>query len=129
MGKKFQTCAFYLNNFASNIIKEKKESMLRSIINQELKEENSDKKQKPRILLDYLFESSHEGRKYSEQDIRDKINTMVITGSDTSAVTISFVLLMLATFPHIQILYLHSATPTILVSQQKVMVEGENVDC
>ncbi|XP_035742921.1 cytochrome P450 4C1-like, partial [Vespa mandarinia] len=100
MGKKFHTCASYLNNYASNIIKEKKESMLRSIINQELKEENSE--QRPRRLLDYLFESSHEGRKYSEQDIRDEINTMVIAGSDTSAVTISFVLLMLATFPHIQ---------------------------
>ncbi|XP_046829944.1 cytochrome P450 4C1-like isoform X2 [Vespa crabro] len=100
MGKKFHTCASYLNNVASNIIKEKKEFMLRSIINQELKEENSE--QKPRILLDYLFESSHEGRKYSEQDIRDEINTMVIAGSDTSAITISFVLLMLATFPHIQ---------------------------
>ncbi|XP_047361038.1 cytochrome P450 4C1-like [Vespa velutina] len=100
MGKKFQTCASYLNDIASNIIKEKKESMLRSIIKRELKEENSE--QNPRILLDYLFESSHEGRKYSEQDIRDEINTMVIAGSDTSAVTISFVLLMLATFPHIQ---------------------------
>ncbi|KAL2732085.1 cytochrome P450 4C1-like isoform X1 [Vespula squamosa] len=65
---------------------------------------------KPCSFLDVLFESSHEDGKYSEQDIRDEINTFVIAeevsmsfqGSDTSATTISFVLLMLATFPDIQ---------------------------
>nr|KAF7398306.1 hypothetical protein H0235_016314 [Vespula pensylvanica] len=98
MGKKFQTCLFYLDNVTSNIIKRKKESMLRSIINKT----QQSSEQKPRILLDFLFESSHDGGKYSEQDIRDEINTIVIAGSDTSATTISFVLLMLATFPDIQ---------------------------
>ncbi|XP_043682421.1 cytochrome P450 4C1-like isoform X3 [Vespula pensylvanica] len=83
---------------AQRIIKRKKESMLRSIINKT----QQSSEQKPRILLDFLFESSHDGGKYSEQDIRDEINTIVIAGSDTSATTISFVLLMLATFPDIQ---------------------------
>ncbi|KAF7383159.1 hypothetical protein HZH68_015008 [Vespula germanica] len=123
MGKKFQTCLFYLDNVTSNIIKEKKESMLRSIINKTQQSSGNNKhtmqfyflsflisikilfifqEQKPRILLDFFFESSHDGGKYSEQDIRDEINTIVIAGSDTSATTISFVLLMLATFPDIQ---------------------------
>nr|XP_050866027.1 cytochrome P450 4C1-like isoform X3 [Vespula vulgaris] len=83
---------------AQRIIKEKKESMLRSIINKT----QQSSEQKSRILLDFLFELSHDGGKYSEQDIRDEINTIVIAGSDTSATTISFVLLMLATFPDIQ---------------------------
>ncbi|KAL2732120.1 cytochrome P450 4C1-like isoform X1 [Vespula squamosa] len=52
---------------------EKKESMLRSTINKT--QESSE--QKPNILPDFLFEASHDG-KYSEQDIRDKINKIAI---------------------------------------------------
>ncbi|KAF7383156.1 hypothetical protein HZH68_015005 [Vespula germanica] len=59
--------------------------------------------EKPTFLLDFLFESLHEGGKYLEQDIRDEINTIAIGGSNTSVITISFVLLMLATFPDIQL--------------------------
>ncbi|XP_043682415.1 cytochrome P450 4C1-like isoform X1 [Vespula pensylvanica] len=100
VGKKLRTCLSCLDNITSNIIKEKKESMLKSKLNRELTEENSE--QKPSFLQNLLFESFHEDVKYSEQDIRDEINTIVIAGSDTTATTISFVLLMLATFPDIQ---------------------------
>ncbi|XP_046828268.1 cytochrome P450 4C1-like [Vespa crabro] len=61
------------------------------------------KKFQLKTLLDSLFESSYEGEKYSEQDIRDEINTIVIPESETSATTISFIILMLATFPKIQV--------------------------
>lgn len=86
------------------IIKEKKVSWLSSNINRELTEENKGKnkeytfhnilfqnfsfipnrflfifqEQKRTTLLDFLFESSYEGEKYSEQDIRDEINTFAI---------------------------------------------------
>ncbi|XP_046828273.1 cytochrome P450 4C1-like [Vespa crabro] len=69
-------------------------------INRELTEGNLEPKL--RTLLDLLFELSHERGKYSEQGIRDEMNTIIIPGSGTSATTISFVLLMLATFPEIQ---------------------------
>ncbi|KAL2749258.1 cytochrome P450 4C1-like isoform X1 [Vespula maculifrons] len=46
--------------------------------------------EKPTFLLDFLFESLHEGRKYLEQDIRDEINTIAIGGSNTSVTAISF---------------------------------------
>ncbi|XP_047368006.1 cytochrome P450 4V2-like [Vespa velutina] len=72
--KKYQACLSYLNNFTNKL----------------------------RTLLDFLFELSHERGKYSEQDIRDERNTIIIAGSETSATAISFVLLMLATFPEIQ---------------------------
>ncbi|XP_046828269.1 cytochrome P450 4C1-like [Vespa crabro] len=70
-------------------------------INRELTEGNLEPKL--RTLLDFLFELSHEWEKYSEQDIRDEMNTIIIAGSETSATIISFVLLMLATFPDIQV--------------------------
>ncbi|XP_046828265.1 cytochrome P450 4A14-like [Vespa crabro] len=72
---------------------QKRESLLRSNINRELIAKN----------LDSLFESSYEGEIYSEQDIRDEINTIVIPESEISATTISFIILMLATFPKIQV--------------------------
>lgn len=89
--------------------------------------------QNPIVFLDLLFESSHEEGKYSQQDIRDEINTMIIAviliyyifykvgllnkieekylfffqGSDTTTTTISFVFLMLASFPDIQVRTYH----------------------
>ncbi|XP_047367681.1 cytochrome P450 4C1-like [Vespa velutina] len=99
-GKKFQTCLAYLDNVTNKIIKEKMESMLRSKINRELTAEKLGQKQK--TLFDFLFELSNEGEVYTEKDIRDEMNTIIIAGSETSATTISFVLLMLATFPEIQ---------------------------
>ncbi|XP_046828154.1 cytochrome P450 4C1-like isoform X1 [Vespa crabro] len=99
-GNKFQASLAYLDNITNKIIKEKMESMLRSKINRQLTAEKLGQKQK--TLLDSLFESSYEGEIYSEQDIRDEMNTIIIAGSETSATTISFVLLMLATFPEIQ---------------------------
>ncbi|KAL2713216.1 cytochrome P450 4C1-like isoform X1 [Vespula squamosa] len=63
MGKKFRTCIAYLHNITSNIIKEKKESVLRNKFNREYKEENSDhislfmfQEEKPSFLLDFSFE-------------------------------------------------------------------------
>ncbi|XP_043682422.1 cytochrome P450 4C1-like [Vespula pensylvanica] len=100
IGKKFQKCLSCMDNITSNIMKKKKESISRNKINPELTKENS--VQNPRVFLDLLFESSHEEGKYSQQDIRDEINTMIIAGSDTTTTTISFVFLMLASFPDIQ---------------------------
>ncbi|KAL2713217.1 cytochrome P450 4C1-like isoform X1 [Vespula squamosa] len=99
IGKKFQKCLSCMDNVTNNIMKKKEESILENKINRKLTEENSEN---PRVFLDLLFESSHEEEEYSKQDIRDEINTMIIAGSDTITTTISFVLLMLATFPDIQ---------------------------
>ncbi|XP_046828275.1 cytochrome P450 4C1-like [Vespa crabro] len=75
-------------------------SMLRSKINQELTAEKLG--QKLKTLLHILFVLSHEGEVYTEKDIRDEMNTILLAGSETTATTISFVLLMLASFPEIQ---------------------------
>ncbi|XP_047368010.1 cytochrome P450 4C1-like [Vespa velutina] len=99
-GKKFQACLAYLDNITNKIIKEKMESILRCKINQQLTAEQLGQKQK--TLFDFLFELSNEGEVYTEKDIRDEMNTILLAGSETSATTISFVLLMLATFPEIQ---------------------------
>ncbi|XP_046828217.1 cytochrome P450 4C1-like isoform X1 [Vespa crabro] len=99
-GKKFQACLAYMDNVSNKIIKEKRESMLRSKINRQLTAEKLGQKQK--TLLDFLLETSHEEEGYTEKDIRDEMNTILLAGSETTATTISFVLLMLASFPEIQ---------------------------
>ncbi|KAL2749267.1 cytochrome P450 4C1-like isoform X3 [Vespula maculifrons] len=71
---------------------------------------------KPSFLFNFLFESSHEGGKYSEEDIRDEINITTI-GSDTSATTISFVLLMFATFHQIRPVFAREITQDIKAQQ------------
>ncbi|XP_043500833.1 cytochrome P450 4C1-like [Polistes fuscatus] len=53
-------------------------------------------------FLDAIFKSFYETGEYSEADIHDEINTLVFTGSDTTATTVTFLFLMLATFPDIQ---------------------------
>ncbi|XP_046832104.1 cytochrome P450 4C1-like isoform X2 [Vespa crabro] len=100
-GKKFHASLAYRDNITNKIIKEKMESMLRSKINRELTAEKLGQKRK--ILSDFLFELSHEGKVYTEEDTRDKMNTIMIAGSETSAIIISFVLLMFATFTEIQL--------------------------
>ncbi|XP_046828259.1 cytochrome P450 4C1-like [Vespa crabro] len=99
-GMKFQACVACLDNVTNRMMKEKMESMLTSKINRELTTEKLGQKQK--TLFDFLFELSNEGEVYTEKDIRDEMNTIIIAGSETSATTISFVLLMLATFREIQ---------------------------
>lgn len=95
-------CIYYF--LFGKIIKERKKSMVRSAIKQEMKQESSGKnnyytrnaillfmfvytnkrslfilqEEKPRTFLDILFESLHEEEKYSEQYIRDEIKTFVI---------------------------------------------------
>ncbi|XP_035723091.1 cytochrome P450 4C1-like [Vespa mandarinia] len=99
-GKKFHASLAYLDNVTNKIIKEKMESMLRSKINRELTAEKLGQKRK--ILSDFLFELPHEGKVCTEEDTRDKINTISIAESETSTITISFILLMVATFTEIQ---------------------------
>ncbi|XP_046828222.1 cytochrome P450 4C1-like [Vespa crabro] len=99
-GTKFQACLTYLDNVTNKIMKEKMGSRLRNKINRQLMAEKLGQKQK--TLLDYFFELSDKGELYTEKDIRDELNTIIIAGSETTATTISFVLLMLASFPEIQ---------------------------
>ncbi|XP_043498368.1 probable cytochrome P450 4d14 [Polistes fuscatus] len=61
--------------------------------------EASDARQNTSTFLDLLLKSFYETGVYSEQDIRDEINTL---GSDTTAGTLAFLFLMVATFSEVQ---------------------------
>ncbi|XP_029343853.1 cytochrome P450 4g15-like [Acyrthosiphon pisum] len=55
-----------------------------------------------KLFLDILFELNNNGGNFSDSDIRDEVVTMMTGGSETSAITICFCLLMLAIDQDIQ---------------------------
>ncbi|XP_043494017.1 cytochrome P450 4C1-like [Polistes fuscatus] len=100
MGKLMKEHLSIMNNITSEIIKKKKELIHKDNFTQEEKGTYSRKYTSP--FLDAIFKSFYETGEYSEADIRDEINTIVLAGSDTAANTLLFLFLMLATFPDIQ---------------------------
>ncbi|XP_043498444.1 cytochrome P450 4C1-like [Polistes fuscatus] len=99
-GKRLQEYLSHVNKITSEIIKKKKESMHKDNFTQE--GEGPYSRKDTSSFLDAIFKLFYETGEYSEADIRDEINTMVLTGSDTATNTLSFLFLMLATFTDIQ---------------------------
>lgn len=55
----------------------------------------------PQVLIDKLLELYFDGQ-FQERIIKEQIETVIIAGNETSALTISYVLLLLAMHPEIQ---------------------------
>ncbi|XP_029674409.1 cytochrome P450 4C1-like [Formica exsecta] len=55
-----------------------------------------------KTFLDILMKTSYEGETLTKKNIRDEVNTILVTGSDTTAVTMNFTIFILANFPEIQ---------------------------
>ncbi|XP_033224632.1 cytochrome P450 4C1-like [Belonocnema kinseyi] len=53
-------------------------------------------------FLDLLMELSDNGKKFTDEELREEVDTMMIAGNDTTASVNSFVILMLASHPEIQ---------------------------
>ncbi|XP_014614947.1 PREDICTED: cytochrome P450 4C1-like, partial [Polistes canadensis] len=100
MGKRLHEIMSHFNKITNEIIKKKKESMNEDNFTREGKDLHARKNTNP--ILDALFKSFYETGEYSETDIYNEINTIVIAGSDTAANTLTYLFLMLATFPDIQ---------------------------
>ncbi|KAI4489425.1 hypothetical protein M0802_011180 [Mischocyttarus mexicanus] len=100
IGKIYKKNLSKVDDLTWGIIKTKKESMLENQDNREFNGENYE--DKPNKFIDILLQSLKKGNEYTEQDIRDEMNLMILAASDTSSTGISFALLMLATYPEIQ---------------------------
>ncbi|KAI4473697.1 hypothetical protein M0804_015224 [Polistes exclamans] len=100
LGKRMEALLSILNKITSEIITKKKETIKEGKILRESKGLYESKIKSS--FLDVLFISLNEKGEISEQDIRDEINTIVITGSETTAGTLKFLFLMLASYPDIQ---------------------------
>ncbi|KAI4476495.1 hypothetical protein M0804_013526 [Polistes exclamans] len=100
LGKRIKTLQQILNKLTSEIVTKKRKTIKEGKILQESK--GLDKSKNKSSFLDVLFISLNENGEISEQDIRDEINTIILAGSETTAGTLTFLFLMLASFPDIQ---------------------------
>ncbi|XP_015173875.1 PREDICTED: cytochrome P450 4C1-like isoform X3 [Polistes dominula] len=100
LGKRFHENDSYIMNLTNEIIRKKKESIKVEKFCREGYGLHAIKYTSP--FLDALFESFYNTGEYSEANIRDEINTFLFAGSDTSAGTLKFLFLMLASFPEFQ---------------------------
>lgn len=71
-------------------------------IAEEVIAENSEETYKtPQVLIDKLFRLFFAG-KFSDQIVKEQIETVLIAGNETSALTLSYTILLLAMYPEIQ---------------------------
>nr|QYA71990.1 cytochrome P450 [Anoplophora glabripennis] len=89
------------HDFSGSVIKEKKQ-LLDKARKQRKDSEDFVEERKRKVFLDYLLEITTDGNQFTEQELRDEVNTFVITGSDTTASTIAFVLIMLGLHKELQ---------------------------
>uniref|UniRef100_A0A8D8V6D0 Cytochrome P450 4C1 n=1 Tax=Cacopsylla melanoneura TaxID=428564 RepID=A0A8D8V6D0_9HEMI len=92
-----------LHKLPKQLIAEKKAEFQRKMESGELDfNEDAKDSKKLKVFLDILLELKAAGAHFTDDDIRDEVITMMIGGSETSALTNCFTLLMLAMHPEIQ---------------------------
>lgn len=89
-----------MNVICNQVFDEKKTEYLKRGL-KKLQGCSDDSHKPPLALIDHLLESYFAGR-CSEQVVKEQIETMLMAGSDTSALTVSFAILMLAMHTDIQ---------------------------
>lgn len=57
---------------------------------------------KRKSFMDLLFEMSYQGEKFTDKDIKEEVDTIAATGTDTTATSLGFAFIMLGMFPDIQ---------------------------
>ncbi|KAF0752653.1 cytochrome P450 4C1-like isoform X1, partial [Aphis craccivora] len=93
-----------LHKLPNQMIREMKESYAQRKMenkNNDIDVKDGDKK-RLKVFLDTLLDLNEAGANFSDDDIRDEVMTMMLSGSETSTVTGCFCLLMLAMHPEIQ---------------------------
>ncbi|XP_043484839.1 cytochrome P450 4C1-like isoform X2 [Leptopilina heterotoma] len=83
-----------IQDFTDNVIQERKRVL-------KVKNEESSP-ERPKSFLDLMLELANSENKFTDHDIREQVDTIVIAGHDTSARTLNFIFLMLASHPTIQ---------------------------
>ncbi|XP_043277718.1 uncharacterized protein [Venturia canescens] len=94
-------CIKYLHGMTTDVIRRKKRAsngIECRVENENLGQGSTTRK----AFLDLLMELSNDGTKFTEQELEDEVNTMMIAGNDTTATVNTFVLLMLASHPEVQ---------------------------
>nr|ARN17935.1 cytochrome P450-12 [Cephus cinctus] len=102
LGADQRTCVEYLHSLTNDVIQKKKQTfhpVNGKIANSEVVENQPNQR---KAFLDLLMELSNNGTKFTDEELREEVDTMMIAGNDTTATVNCFALLMMANFPEIQ---------------------------
>ncbi|KAI4474395.1 hypothetical protein M0802_015624 [Mischocyttarus mexicanus] len=100
MGKRTDELLSHIHKIMDTVINNKMKSLEEGKITNV--SEEIDARENTSTFLDVLLKSFYVGGEYSKQDIYDEMKTFTVGGSDTTAGTITFIFLMLASYPEIQ---------------------------
>ncbi|KAF5283092.1 hypothetical protein FQA39_LY17433 [Lamprigera yunnana] len=104
MSRELKDLADKVHQFTGGVVKQKREAYQKKMREEgNMSEEYVDEESITRkSLLQLLIELSENGAGFTDDELRDEIDTFMVAGSDTTASTMSFTFIMLAMFPDIQ---------------------------
>ncbi|CAB3369782.1 Hypothetical predicted protein [Cloeon dipterum] len=102
-GRNFKRCLKTLHGFTNNVIQERKEEFRRRKASGEPTHDGDDIGMKKRTaFLDLLLEMSEGKGEFSDEDIREEVDTFMFEGHDTTAMAMSWGLYYLGCNPDVQ---------------------------
>ncbi|XP_054713200.1 cytochrome P450 4V2-like [Uloborus diversus] len=103
-GRKFRSNLQKVHGFTRQVIKEKKELSLKIRTEKRMCENNSPSAVKRRkAFLELLLEHHFVDQSFTEEDIREEVDTFMFEGHDTTASTICWTLYCLGLYPNAQV--------------------------
>lgn len=102
-GRRQRKCLKVLHGFSDQVIASKRIELANQVdINQNEETANETGEKRKLAFLDMLLQSTIDGQRLSDTDIREEVDTFMFAGHDTSELEISFCLYNLAKNPDIQ---------------------------
>ncbi|XP_068630264.1 cytochrome P450 4c3-like [Battus philenor] len=100
---KHEECRKILHDFTDEVIRNKRDEIIKKKSLQEKAEHGFDLgNYKKKSFLDLLITLSGDERGYTNEELREEMLTLIIAGTDTSAVAIGYTLKLLAKYPNVQ---------------------------
>ncbi|XP_054723777.1 cytochrome P450 4C1-like [Uloborus diversus] len=132
-GRKFQSNLEKVHGFTKKIIQEKKKCFLKTRTKKRTSNVNRDEdsliyEDRRKVFLELLLDHHFEDQSFTEEDIRDEVNTFMFEGHDTSSIAISWALHLLGLNSDVQAL-VHQELDDILGSNVSVPITREDLSC
>ncbi|XP_072940611.1 cytochrome P450 4c21-like [Epargyreus clarus] len=97
-----EKCRFTMRDFVAEVISKKREERAINKTSEIETDFNIKDSHKDQTFLDLLIKSSGGDKGYNDVELREEILTLIIAGTDTSAVAIANTLVLLGKYPKIQ---------------------------